>query len=177
MTDASNSEQHRQLPPLRQQSMSLFSKQGYLRRREANLQNTEITDVSHTMPTNYRVTDMQNDASPMISRKIPSFKENGDLKKQFKSGLKKVQKSQMMFYLRFVLMLVSASSYDVVVAGGRGRLSVLLGERVRSGPDNQPGHLHLPPADLRLRHHRPHLQGQGPLPLHHQALNRNNSLL
>jgi hypothetical protein len=106
-------DQHKQFPPLRQQSMSLFSKQGYLRRREVNHNNTEITDTSHLM-AHYRVTDMQEDAGAMIKRKLPSFKENGDLKKQFKSGLKKVQKSQLMFYLRFVLLLVSASSYDVV---------------------------------------------------------------
>lgn len=88
--------------------MSLFSKSGYLRRRDVNFSNTEITDTSILTPA-YRVTEAQEDGGAQLKRKLPSFKESVDLKKQFKSGLKKVQKSQLMFYLRFLLLLVSAS--------------------------------------------------------------------
>ncbi len=89
------------------QSASLFSKNGVLRKREVNFQNTLITDNSFLAPT------------PLIGRGKDdskrgkaSFKESNDLKRQFTSGLKKVQKSQLLFFFQFFLLLVSSSIRD-----------------------------------------------------------------
>ena len=154
------------------QSASLFSKNGVLRRREVNFQNTEITDSSFLITTP-QIGGARKDELMSSKRSKPSFKESVDLKRQFKSGLKKVQKSQLMFYFQFLLLIVSTSiRVLMIVAGGHRGVLLLPRQHIQGGRVHMHGHYGLPWAHAPRRHHGPLLQGQGPLSIIRQVRNR-----
>lgn len=89
------------------QSASLFSKNGFLRRRDIGGGNND-SNRGTELEGNYTFQKQSTNEMQSVKRKNTTvFKDSADLRLQFKSGLKRIQKSQITFYLSFLALLVS----------------------------------------------------------------------
>ena len=86
------------------QSASLFSKNGFLRRRDIGGNNDSNRGTE--LEGNYTFQKQSTNEMQSVKRKNTTvFKDSADLRHQFKSGLKRIHKSQITFYLSTEILL------------------------------------------------------------------------